>query len=440
MSVLPSKVVLVVIGQIGAGKSELCRRVAEATGARHFDIEDLRRTCSRVHAAASIADRLANAANEHPVALECTGAASDFEDVLDGLRQRGWRCFVVLLECSVETARNRVRQRGWKPPKAGGTWERHLGWTQSRLRLVPADLTLASDRRSAGALASTVRLAWRKACVAQERPGQAPNPRELSFSQLSCFDVCPLAYRFRYVDQIAGRAESAPMFLGTRLHEALAWLYGNVGRDPASDEVLAWFNERLAETLPGDTSAALRRELQSCGERALALHYESVFGHEKPRTIAVEKPVHLTLRDGSVFVGRVDRLALDPTGTVEVIDYKLSARGSTSRPRTPDWLQSAAYSAAVLKELKLDVVIARRTILETGEEQRFAVAEDDVRRIGLALHRWQRRLTATDTFRANAGPHCASCEFNPVCTHAAVPLSARAVRTHGANTDGANIC
>lgn len=424
-----NELLLVVIGQIGSGKSEVCRAFAATTGARHVKIEDVRRKHGTAPCPSVIADQLATFADSAPVAFECTGASRDFEEIIEALRTRGLRSFVVLLQCSTETARRRVYQRAWAPPESGGTWDRHMQWTESRLRLVPADATLSSERSPTSALASTIHILWANARARQPQPNESGPPFEFSYSELSTFDVCPLAYQFKYIDRIPEAAESESMFLGSRLHETLAWLYDNAAANPARTEVFEWFVDRVAKTLPPDTHHSTVRRLRNTGQKALAFHYATVFLNERQSTIAVEQPIRMPLGGGLAFVGRADRITLDASGTVEVVDYKLTDGNSTSRPRLPDWLQSAGYAAAVLRDFQLSSVIARRTLLRTGEEQRFALSEDDTRSVSLALRRWFFRMKNAGGYQPNPGPHCASCQFNPTCPEATrVPLSSRAIR------------
>jgi len=412
-------VVLVLIGQIGAGKSEVCRRLAATSGVHHVTIEKLRRNHDKTSCPSMIADQIAESTHSAPIAFECTGASRDFEGIIDALGARGLRSFVVLLQCGIDTARRRIHQRPWTPPETGGTWERHMQWTESRLRLVPADLTISSEGSTASALASTIHTAWEKTRALQAPAREPSLPAEFSFSQLSCFDVCPLTYRFKYVDRVPEPTESEAMFLGSRLHETLAWMYGNPVANPTRAEVLGWFENRLSNTLPPDAHHSTVERLQATGRKALAFHYAAVYLNEKHSTIAVERPVRMDLGGGLEFIGRVDRITLDPSGTVEVVDYKLSDGQSTSRPRLPDWLQCAGYAAAVLQELRLSSVIARRTLLQTGEEQRFALSADDNRAVSLALRRWFYRINTSDGYPPNPGPHCASCQYNPACPEGA---------------------
>ena len=380
-------------------------------GARHLDVEDLRRQYAGPDHALTVADHIASAAASELTVFESTGTSRDFEDIIEHLRLRGLACFVVLLDCSTRTAMDRISKRTGRP-RSGGSWASQLRWTESRLRQVPADLTLSSETSELKTIASTVSLAWEDA---GHDSWQAPIPQEVSFSQLAAFEVCPRSYWLKYVDHTPEALESEQMYLGSRLHEALAWLYGALGKRREETELIAWFRDRLAETLPIGTGDDTATRLFEAGRKALSYHHDVVYRNERTRTIAVEKMVRMKIAEGVTFVGRIDRIAFDPSGTVEVIDYKASNRRCTSRPRIPDGLQIASYGAATLLELNLQSVFARRIALATGEEERFALMAEDVRHVKLALRRWATRLATSGAFRPRAGAHCASCQFNPIC-------------------------
>ena len=405
--------VLVVIGQIGAGKTEVCRSLAGSLGARHLAIEDVRRSQTGERGPTGIAKCVASFAAKSLVLFECTGASRDFEEILENIRLRGCHTFVVLLDCGVPTALRRVRQRSPSPPRSGGSWDEQIRWTESRLRLVPADLTLSSETASPTSLASAIDGEWETMRRHSDERGIVFG--EVSFSQLAAFQVCALSYRLKYVDLVSEAAASESMVLGGCLHDVLAWLYGSSDDGPELTEVLAGFKDRLADALCGKEDRDASERLFEAGKRFLTFHYEVVYEKEKRRTIAVEKDVRMELGEGLTFVGRVDRVALDASGVVEVIDCKSSTGAMTSRPRIPDSLQLAAYSASILNELNLRSVIARRVMLATGEEDRFAFAAEDVDQTILALRRWARRSHSSGVYPANVGAHCPSCQFNPVC-------------------------
>ena len=365
--------------------------------------------------AAKIADQVASATSSGHVAFECTGASRDFEEIIEQLRCRSLTCFVVLLDCSTQTALRRVRERGGRVrPRAGGTWASELDWTESRLRLVPADMTLASERVDPTCIAADIWQAWtaRQHQMADTVPSE---PRDVSFSELAAREICPRSYRLKYLDHVPEALETEQMYLGSRLHEALAWLYSGGSGARGEVELVQWFRSRVAETLPEGTDCATASRLSRRGEDALIYHHAVAYRSGRSRTIAVERPVRMRCDRWTNFVGRVDRVAVDASGTVEVIDYKMSSRRKTSRPRIPDWLQIAAYAAAVLGELDVSSVIARRIMLATGEEEQLVVSREDARQVTLSLARWARSLAAGGAFPMRAGVHCGSCQFNPAC-------------------------
>ena len=336
--------VLVVIGQIGAGKSSVCRELASATRAEHIAIEDHKHPDGARLGAHELSRRIASAAARGAVVFECSGASRDFEDVIEHLRLRGLGCFVALIDCSIETALRRVRESKMRTrPRSGASWAAQLRWTESRLRLVPADVTISSENSHPATIAKAVEKAWSEA--QSNPPAKSVACRELSFTQLAAFAVCPWSYRLKYVDRLQEAVETEQMHLGSRLHEALAYLYGRPDRDKAG--LASWFRNRLTETLPDGVERPVVDRMLQTGLKALAYHYDVVYREERSNTLAVEQSVRLPLSAEQTFVGRVDRVARDASGTVEVIDYKVSEPRRTSRPRVPDWLQIAAYSAAV---------------------------------------------------------------------------------------------
>ena len=426
-------VVLVMIGQIGAGKSSVCTHLVTTTGALHFSLDNFRQQRTDGDYLSRVADEVSAKASSTLVILECTGASRDFEDLVEKLRIRSIECYVVLLECTLATAMHRVRNRdGRDGPRGGGSWGSQLRWTEARLQLIPVDLTISSEKTSPIEIASVIHRDWEVACRRVAERSEARLIDKVSFSQLATFQVCPLSYRLKYEERRPEMAESEEMYLGRLLHDTLAWLYGAIAQNPSKNETIQWFYNRVAETLPGNVGDCIKERLCKTGGRALKYHYDVVFLNEKMRTVAVEKTVKMELKHGLMFVGRVDRIALDPTGVLEVIDYKTSLKVSTSRPRIPEWLQIAAYSAAVLREFNLQSVIARRIVLQTGSEERLAVGVQDARQVTLSLQRWLRRLTNSGSFPGNTGAHCASCQFNLVCPEDTHPPLARNAIRHGA--------
>ena len=410
---------LILVGQLGAGKSEISRYILEIAGIQHLTLEKLRHRSVLWAETASIVDYVVSQARASPTILECTGTSRDFEEIVEGIRAHGIDCHVILLECRVETALRRVLRRDpLGRPRSGRSWASELRRTESRLRLVPADYTISTETEDPKDIATRIHRLWIEAHEEVQTQFPSKIDDNVSFSKLSTFQVCPLSYKLKYIQETFGELEPKDMFLGRILHETLAWMYGAMSGCPSRRSVIQWFTRRLTESAPASLSPDALEAVFRMGEHALVFHYDVVFQSEKPRTIAVEKLVRMRLAEGVNFVGRIDRISVDLTGIVEIIDYKTFGRKPMHRVRLPDRLQIGGYGAAILRELDLQAVIAREISLLTGKEERFLMTGDDARQVELALLRWARQVYRTESFRANIGTHCVSCQFYPVCPEA----------------------
>src|SRR5438034_7591329 len=67
--------------------------------------------------------------------------------------------------------------------------------------------------------------------------------RPFSISQIQTYLLCPLKYRFTYIDRIPKPWRSASLSFGSSVHAALEWFHKErlAGRNPSSPEVLAVF-------------------------------------------------------------------------------------------------------------------------------------------------------------------------------------------------------
>jgi RecB family exonuclease/shikimate kinase len=418
-------VIPVLIGLTGAGKTEVGRRVAAATHGYLLSIDDLRER----NGSAGMGDLALAAlecASRGQVIIECSGAADEFEELLTRLLENGKRPFVILLKCCIRIAMERIRnRRNWAPPREGGSWAPHLRWTAVRLRQVPADLTIATETADPQRIAERIVVELRRAKKNDTRLIPIVPVGRFTFSQLATYDVCPLAYRYKYIDRQRELLETEAMFLGKRLHEVLFVLYRQ--GIASIEEARVFLRQRVLDTLPSTTGASQRQNLIEQAAAILEYHYSRVYRHDHAQTLALEKTLALRLTSNLTFVGGIDRIALARSGTYEVIDYKTSARKKTSRPRIPDLLQVAAYGAMTLLEYKLPALLSYRHLLPTGEKETVPVHRKDLPRIRAALTRWIDRCIRDKEYGAQPGRHCASCQFNPICQWAAHPPQASAI-------------
>ena len=82
-------------------------------------------------------------------------------------------------------------------------------------------------------------------CILRRREEPVP---VWSNSRLGSFEKCPLQYRYRYIDRIKREIFGIEAFMGNRVHEALEFLYQEVGKKrlPRVDAVVAHYHARWA--------------------------------------------------------------------------------------------------------------------------------------------------------------------------------------------------
>src|SRR5687768_15987016 len=173
---------------------------------------------------------------------------------------------------------------------------------------------------------------------------QAPRRPSLSPSRAADFKTCPLLYRFRTIDRLPERKSLAAV-RGTLVHSVLERLYDlpAAGRTVAAAQELiapAWADLReepgvadlfaTAQEDGAETDANAPESVEAWLTSAGRL-VEKYFTLEDPTRIQPhgrEELVEVTLPDGLLLRGYVDRLDLAANGALRVVDYKT---GSTPR-------------------------------------------------------------------------------------------------------------
>jgi putative RecB family exonuclease len=153
-------------------------------------------------------------------------------------------------------------------------------------------------------------------------PEVEETPIRLSYSSISTYELCPLQYRFRYVEAQPGRRTPALGF-GESLHEALRRYHGQPVPVAPNLEVLLGYLDDAWD------ASAYRSEQE---ERAYHSHAREVLiAYHRDNARAFRVPVALEQRfqidvDGVRVSGVIDRMDRAADGSYEIIDYKTSRR------------------------------------------------------------------------------------------------------------------
>ncbi|MDP9428789.1 MAG: PD-(D/E)XK nuclease family protein [Actinomycetota bacterium] len=259
---------------------------------------------------------------------------------------------------------------------------------------------------------------------------RAPRRPSLSPSRASDFKTCPLLYRFRTIDRLPERKSLAAV-RGTLVHAVLERLYDLPARERTAEaarelvapaweelradpEVAALFAEVGAvDDPPGGQS--LEAWLASAGKLV-----ETYFWLEDPSRIEPdgrEELVEVTLPDGLLLRGFVDRIDVAPNGALRVVDYKT---GSVPRE---------AFEGKALFQMKFYALVLWRTrgvvasqlkllYLGNGDALTYAPDEAELVRFERTLQAiWAaiERAVATGDFRPNRTRLCDWCDHQALC-------------------------
>jgi putative RecB family exonuclease len=269
------------------------------------------------------------------------------------------------------------------------------------------------------------------AAASPDGPVEEPAPPRrpsLSPSRAADFKTCPLLYRFRTIDRLPERKSRAAV-RGTLVHTVLERLYDlpQAQRTVAAAQELiepAWSLLRedpdVAELFSNDAGEAAPAETLESWLASAGRLVEAYFALEDPTRIQPagrEELVEVTLPDGLLLRGYVDRLDVAANGALRVVDYKTG-----SMPRE-------AFEAKALFQMKFYALVLWRTrgvvasqlkllYLGDGDALTYAPEEGELVRFERTLQAiWTaiERAVSTGDFRASKSRLCGWCDHQALC-------------------------
>jgi putative RecB family exonuclease len=234
----------------------------------------------------------------------------------------------------------------------------------------------------------------------------------LSPSALERYRLCPLLYRFLYVDGLWRMSRSsASQAFGTSMHAALREFY----RLPVGRRSLRMLLELLRRLWVRDGYQGKEQQQRERERAADALR--AWYGRTDTTVVPHATELGLQAAWGDVVLkGRLDRLDADPGSDrgLVVIDYKTGRRPVSQEAADADEALTI-YAALVERRLGrpvtrmvLDYVVAGTQVVTGRPPEVLRRRLDEV----LAT---AGRLRADQEFRPNPGPWCAGCDLLRRC-------------------------
>jgi putative RecB family exonuclease len=234
------------------------------------------------------------------------------------------------------------------------------------------------------------------------------------------FEQCPLAYRYRYLDEVPDAFATIEQHLGQAVHDTLEQAYAERGRGAAVDG--AWMASAFARDWATPDPASFRivkrgitaAEYRDRGFAMVAAFHARVFADDTSETLGLEQRFQIALDATRDWAGIIDRLARLGDGTLRIVDYKTGA--SLPNPAVDRQLRS--YALQVLAEHGAERVELCVEGLRTGNTlvAEFGAGEAAGVRDGLLAAIGE--IEAASAWPARPTILCDWCGFNPICPEA----------------------
>jgi len=252
-----------------------------------------------------------------------------------------------------------------------------------------------------------------------------------SHSRILSYETCPLRYKYAYIDQIVPEEETAEIYLGARVHEALEKLYRNLefGKVMSNEELLTFFNtewkKNWADSIIIVIEELAQDDYRKMGEKYLKDYYKRHKPFKEGKVVGLEITDSFPLdNEGEYnFFIRIDRLMEMADGLYEIHDYKTNTE-LPSQKNLDDDRQLAMYSIWVRQEFEdcRDVRLAWHFLAFDKEMDSYRTEEQlkDLRKDVLTKIK---AIEEAERFPANASKLCFWCLYKRIC-----PVGSQIVR------------
>ncbi|HEX9093781.1 MAG TPA: PD-(D/E)XK nuclease family protein, partial [Coriobacteriia bacterium] len=242
-----------------------------------------------------------------------------------------------------------------------------------------------------------------------------------SHSRIESYETCPKKYEFAYVLKVPRGPSGIEAFMGSRVHDALEWLYGECRacRIPDEDALVGRYSDVWAsewsDDIPIVREGRAAEDYQAIGEKALRAYHHRYAPFDQGVTVGLERRIALRLDDAHEVVGYIDRLTKVADGAWEIHDYKTSASLMTRQQADAD-RQLALYELAV-REMYPEVgevslvwhylAFDQEVRSSRTPEQLADLRGDVLDRIG--------RIESQTSFPTKVTNLCDWCDFKTIC-------------------------
>jgi len=245
-----------------------------------------------------------------------------------------------------------------------------------------------------------------------------------SHSRLSCFEQCPLKYKYAYIDMVETEVEeNIEAFLGSKVHETLEHLYEDLRYQKLNslEELLEYFHKQWDEHWTDEIVIVKQQygpeNYLKMGEKFIKDYYKRYCPFNQGKTIALEERILINLDEGGNYKlqGYIDRLTEAADGCYEIHDYK-----TNSRLPLVDYISNDRQLALYMIGVKSNYPDVERIrliwhFLAFDKEIDSTRTDEELDELKKETIKLIDRIESEERFEACPSYLCEWCEFKPVC-------------------------
>ncbi|OYT42841.1 MAG: hypothetical protein B6U88_02745 [Candidatus Aenigmarchaeota archaeon ex4484_56] len=243
-----------------------------------------------------------------------------------------------------------------------------------------------------------------------------------SYSRLSCFEKCPLKFKFKYIDNIEITRETVEAFLGNIVHKTLERLYRDLKfqKQNSLEELLTYYNSQWIKNW-SNSVLIVRKEyseenFRKMGEQYITDYYNTYYPFNEGKIVALEKKITFNLDEEGKYKlqGYIDRLMFNK-GVYEIHDYKTNFDLPFDEILKQD-KQLPLYAVAVINKYP-DVKKVRLIwhFLSVNKEVVIEKKKDELEKIKKETLALIKKIESIKEFKPKKSKLCDWCEFKEFC-------------------------
>jgi len=269
-----------------------------------------------------------------------------------------------------------------------------------------------------------------------------------SYSRVNTFFTCPAQFQFRYIEKRPSPvAEGIELFLGSRFHETMEFLYHQIPkRIPTVNELMEFFknhwenhwqqalqkqkDRNFAEPLRIVNEAQTLEDYFQKGQLFVENYYHQYHPFDQDQTEGIELRVAFDLDSKGQYKmqGFIDRLGRDEEGTLWIHDYKTSSRKMSEEDvKTED--QLALYQIGLLQNPKYGAKEKIKLIWHfVAFEKDQVVGERNSKEIAWLKEKYISKIQTIEkakSYPTKPGVLCQWCEYLTVCSDGKAAVESR---------------